>query len=387
MSGIQVDRWICTCGEPNPRLVSTCWFCGGNAPREEYAPPEEPPPAVVPVATAAVLSRLSALQGNLPLALICGASFILALLTVLVFLNPGGAPVETAPGTTPGAYTLSTAAATPDAAGPVSGGGYFNVGQPGGSALPTPMPATYAAAVTPPGLPPPPYYPVPRPPADVVPPQHPMPMPHGRDVSPFPEEPTVVVSPEEVMNRVRPSVVLVIARTPSGVRRGTGFIVGPNTIVTCAHTVQGSVQLTVRTAAGGYLSVTPGGLDSVNDIAVLRSSETLPNPLRLRDTPVREREPVAVTGYTITDELAGPYTRPISHTVAGSIEGFVSRDSPDGHRLSLVQVDADISPGHSGGPVYCLRDGTVVGMVSFRVINERVVGFAITVDNLRRALN
>jgi S1-C subfamily serine protease len=45
-----------------------------------------------------------------------------------------------------------------------------------------------------------------------------------------------------------------------------------------------------------------------------------------------------------------------------------------------------VNQGNSGGPVYSLRDGSVVGVVRSLMVEERGMSFASPVNTLRRLL-
>jgi S1-C subfamily serine protease len=46
-------------------------------------------------------------------------------------------------------------------------------------------------------------------------------------------------------------------------------------------------------------------------------------------------------------------------------------------------IDASIKPGNSGGPVYRLSDGKVIGLAGWKMTTEQVENLAISIDGLK----
>jgi S1-C subfamily serine protease len=121
--------------------------------------------------------------------------------------------------------------------------------------------------------------------------------------------------------------------------------------------------------------------DPLNDLALLSTSVDLPPALVLAETGrVEPGESIAVTGFPGEGNAQGVAG---DLTVTGALAGWVTRESPAGERVQMLQVFADIRPGHSGGPVYSLRDGRVFGITSFRVAGPQIIGYATGVPMLR----
>jgi len=190
---------------------------------------------------------------------------------------------------------------------------------------------------------------------------------------------------QQVVARVRGSVLRIEAEAPAANRRGTGFVIGPRLLVTCAHLVQGTSAIAVALPNGQFLRARLERLDALNDLALLSTLGDLPPALTLDPSGRAEPgEPVAVTGFPSDPENAGGG---VDFTSAGTLGGWVVRNSPSGERVQMLQVAADIRPGHSGGPLYSLRDGRVLGVMSFRVVGESVTGFAAGIPMLQQLLS
>jgi serine protease Do len=189
----------------------------------------------------------------------------------------------------------------------------------------------------------------------------------------------------DIPAEVSPSVVMVWSRSPEAVRAGSGFVIGTNRIATCAHLVRDATQIVVIAGDGRRLEARLGPFEAVHDIAILNSSSPLPPSLRLGDSDLaRPGEAVAVTGYP-ADTVPGEAPQvPVLATLRGSLAGKVTRPSPANDLVDLLQLRAEIGPGFSGGPVYSVQDGRVLGLASFRLNNQPGAGFATPVNVLRR---
>jgi S1-C subfamily serine protease len=184
--------------------------------------------------------------------------------------------------------------------------------------------------------------------------------------------------------RVRGSVLRVEAKAPAADHRGTGFVVGPRLVVTCAHLVQGTSAVAVVLPDGQAARARVERLDALNDLAVLTTAVDLPTPLALDPSGrVEPGELIAITGFPSSPENPQGAR---DWTVPGQMVGWVTRASPTGDRVQMLQVLADIRPGHSGGPVYSLRNGRVLGVMSFRVTAESTSGFAAGIPMLQPLL-
>ena len=194
---------------------------------------------------------------------------------------------------------------------------------------------------------------------------------------------------------IRPSVVRVrqLAATADGeqdIERsvGTGVvIVDSGIILTNLHVVAGGNRLGVVFADGTESEATVIGVQPENDLAVIQA-KTLPDdlmPATLRSTAdLAPGDQVVAVGYPFG---IGPSAS------AGVISGLqrVHR-SRDGTRdlVNLIQFDAAVNPGSSGGPLVTV-DGEVVGIVT-AILNpteQRVfigIGFAVPIENAASAV-
>lgn len=137
---------------------------------------------------------------------------------------------------------------------------------------------------------------------------------------------------------------------------GSGFIVDDEGhVVTNEHVVDGADELTVQFFDGTSVPATVVGRDEVQDIAVLEldlsEGEEVPGVIAFGDSDiVRPGERVVAIGSSL-----GQFT----NTVSDGTVGAVGREF--GRASNLIQHDAEIYPGNSGGPLLNLA-GEVVGV-------------------------
>jgi S1-C subfamily serine protease len=164
--------------------------------------------------------------------------------------------------------------------------------------------------------------------------------------------PAPVVDFADVVEQVAPSVVTV--RTGGGV--GSGVVYQDDVVLTNQHVVQDARDVTIDygdgTSSGGTVLAT----DRVTDLAVVRTARTgLPVPEYHPELP-RPGEPVLAIGSPLG--LEGTVTAGIVSALDREIPGSAASSQA---LVDLIQVDAAISPGNSGGALLDAR-GRVIGI-------------------------
>ncbi|WP_374377770.1 S1C family serine protease [Dongia sp.] len=148
------------------------------------------------------------------------------------------------------------------------------------------------------------------------------------------------------MSRIQASVVTLF----SGTGQGSGFFVAPDLILTNHHVALNAKRVKVVLINGVTAYATTLRSDPARDVALLRVEGGAYTPLPLRLGSVALTEEVYAVGSPLDPSLAGTVTR-----------GIVSQIQRDEHGLPLIQADATIQPGNSGGPLLDAR-GNVVGI-------------------------
>ena len=157
---------------------------------------------------------------------------------------------------------------------------------------------------------------------------------------------------------------------------GTGFIVGPRTIATVEHVVSGATSITLKQNGRVIGHGTVIGNDTSRDVALVRSSLPLHGTeLHLAARPPKLAEPVAVLGF--------PFGLPLTVT-KGSVSGLGRTVQIGGTgRRNMVQTDAAVNPGNSGGPLISTDTGEVVGLVDIGARGANGIAFAVSADVAR----
>ena len=164
--------------------------------------------------------------------------------------------------------------------------------------------------------------------------------------------PTAALTVPAIYQRVAPSVVTIRA----GHELGTGVIVADDgTILTADHVIAGGGSITVTFADGTVTSATVAAADVKMDIADL-------SPVKLPQVVV----PATLGGAADIGASVVAVGNPLGLTdsvSAGVVSGLNrTADTDTGKRTGLIQFDAAVNPGSSGGPLLDSR-GMVVGIV------------------------
>jgi len=202
--------------------------------------------------------------------------------------------------------------------------------------------------------------------------------------------PTPIPAISEVYAKVAPSVVQIRSTKADGttVDIGSGVVIDDaGDILTALHVIQNARDLSVVFADGTQSRAVIIAELAQNDIAAVRALN--PSPLLVAAT-LGDPSRVRVGDDAIV--VGNPYalTRSLSTGVVSGLNRSVQA-SGQGRSLSgLIQFDAAVNPGSSGGPLLN-RDGDVVGIVT-GLVNPTGspafsgIGFAVTIDTASAAL-
>ncbi|SFF06447.1 Trypsin-like peptidase domain-containing protein [Actinoplanes philippinensis] len=167
----------------------------------------------------------------------------------------------------------------------------------------------------------------------------------------------------EIYQTLTPSVVLIQTTGHDAQNRleagtGTGVIANADgTILTALHVVDGAESIQLTYADGTKATARPATEDPARDIATL-TPEKLPETLvpavlgggsRVGDDVVAIGNPLGLTFSTSSGVVSG-------------LERVLNRDRGEADIEGLIQFDAAVNPGNSGGPLINDR-GQVVGIV------------------------
>jgi len=192
----------------------------------------------------------------------------------------------------------------------------------------------------------------------------------------------------DAVEQVSPAVVQVRVEARRGARggggAGSGFVISPDgLIITNSHVVDGASRgdgshlVEARFSDGRALRADVVGDDPATDIAVLRVSGSAALPVaRLGDSSVVRAGQVAIA-------IGNPYgfdcsvTSGVVSALGRSLRGRTGRLIDD-----VIQTDAALNPGNSGGPLVTTR-GEVIGVNTAIIMGAQGLCFSIASNTVR----
>jgi S1-C subfamily serine protease len=204
-------------------------------------------------------------------------------------------------------------------------------------------------------------------------------------LSPFASTPITQVGPPDpalagsaTVQDVQGSVLKIRGKAPSCSRQleGSGFVIGPELVMTNAHVVAGTNETSVEVVNRGRtreLEADVISYDPSVDLAVLYVRGLKAPALEFADEPATVGDDAIVLGFP----LDGPFN-PTAAKVRDRIQlrGPNIYDSGEVTR-EVYTVRAVVRSGNSGGPMV-RRDGKVVGVVFGAALDDSETGFVLT---------
>lgn len=168
---------------------------------------------------------------------------------------------------------------------------------------------------------------------------------------------------------------------------GSGFIISADGyVVSNYHVIKGANKLTVILTGGQEYGAQLVGYDAANDIAVLKIDGTdLPHVKLGRSDTLVVGDRVAAIG------------NPLGELTSSMTVGYISAKdrnvNTDGTSMNMLQTDASINSGNSGGPLFNMH-GEVVGITTAKYSGTsnsgatiEGIGFAIPIDDVSRMIS
>ena len=199
----------------------------------------------------------------------------------------------------------------------------------------------------------------------------------------------VALSTTEIASKVGPATVSILAELSYGNINGTaqtaeasgsGFIVSADGyIVTNNHVVEGATAVQVIVAGEtDPIDAVVVGTDATTDIAVLKIDRTGLPYVTLGDSDSLQVGELAVAIGNPFGELAGSVT-------VGVISALDREISINNSTYNLLQTDASINSGNSGGPLVNSY-GEVIGITNAKVSEGEGIGFAIPINDIKTVI-
>ncbi len=198
-------------------------------------------------------------------------------------------------------------------------------------------------------------------------------------------------TPSEVYAQNVEAVVAVIARYESGgsygESSGSGFIISADGyVVTNYHVIQGATQISIMLNSGDTLAAEVVGHESTNDVALLKmEAEDLPYVT------------IGSSDALVVGDQVAAIGNPLGELTATLTVGYISAKdrilNTDGTVINMLQTDAAINSGNSGGPLFNMN-GEVVGITTAKYSGSsnsgasiEGLGFAIPMDDVAGILS
>jgi len=207
----------------------------------------------------------------------------------------------------------------------------------------------------------------------------------------IPAYPQYITSPGAIYQQNVQSVVLITAEMTSvmfgqsttGTSSGSGFVITEDGyVVTNHHVVDKATGVTVTMYDGTEYDAKIIGSDSTNDVALLKIDEDV----TLQAVAIGSSNALSVGDQVVA--IGNPLGELTSTLTVGYVSAKERDVTTDGTTINMIQTDAAINSGNSGGPLFNSQ-GEVVGITTAKYSGNSSsgasiegIGFAIPIDDV-----
>ena len=188
----------------------------------------------------------------------------------------------------------------------------------------------------------------------------------------------------DVVEAVSPAVVRLDVRSAEHARQGgsgSGVIVSPDGLVlTNSHVVGGATRIRATTAEGQNLTAQVVGDDPDTDLALVRINESLTLPFAPLGDSRRLKRGQLVIAIGNPLGFESTVTAGVVSALGRSLRASTGRLIDD-----LIQTDAALNPGNSGGPLVSSH-GEVVGINTAIIAGAQGICFAVAANTAKFVL-
>lgn len=194
----------------------------------------------------------------------------------------------------------------------------------------------------------------------------------------------------KVVEKIRPSVIEVHCVTKTGTSSGSGVILsfadtdndGENDValvVTCHHVIEGATSITAKSIFGDKYELKVEGSDPVSDIGILLMKKGVDgdfSKLTKADMyPASDKLIVGSDVFAIGNPLGY-----LGGTVTKGVISALNRDvTVEDKKMTLIQTDAAINGGNSGGGLFDAATGALIGIVNAGYASSAAQGLSFAI--------
>lgn len=193
------------------------------------------------------------------------------------------------------------------------------------------------------------------------------------------------LSTKEIAKVIKPAIVGINGIKENGESVGSGVCVASGGyVLTNSHVINDCQKIELYLSDGTTTTASLVYEDTVMDLAILRSKKTLPYLNLGNSDELQVGQDILAVGTPLSLTLVHTYTKGIISAINRTLK--VSSKSGEGYMQNLIQHDASLNPGNSGGPLINSR-GEVVGINTLKISSGEGIGFAIPTKSFKSLLN
>ena len=197
---------------------------------------------------------------------------------------------------------------------------------------------------------------------------------------------------EDAIKKIYDSVLCIEVLNQDGsvLSTGTGFVYGKDDkygyVLTNAHVVSGATNIQGMLSNNSTTTLTLLGSDTYTDLAVLRMD--IKDVLQVASIGDSKNTAIGNTVFTVGSPMGATYAGTVTKGILSGKDRLIETSASsngltsESYIVKVLQTDAAISPGNSGGPLVNLA-GDVIGINSLKLVDEQVegMGFAIPIED------
>ena len=198
---------------------------------------------------------------------------------------------------------------------------------------------------------------------------------------------------EDAIDKVYDAVLCIEVLNNNGdtISTGTGFLYDKDDkygyILTNAHVVSSTNNIQGTLSNNEVVNLTVLGTDSYTDLAVLKMD--VKDVIKVASIGTSLNTKIGNTVFTVGSPMGATYAGTVTKGILSGKDRLIETStsssigvSSESYIVKVLQTDAAISPGNSGGPLVNLA-GDVIGITSLKLVDEQVegMGFAIPIED------